>query len=223
MGSVGGIALAEALKTCTLLKKLDLRDNIFGPKAGVTLSQSLSTHANLTELYLSYLNLENEGTIAITNALKNSKSPLEIIEMAGNNITSDSANALADFITSKKNSLTKINFSENELKDEGAIMIGKALEGEFGRLSIVDMSANGIKSEGAMKVAKGVVGKMGFRLLNINGNFLSYEGVEELREIFKGSPRILGPLDENDPQGVDDDGFNELESRLKDLKMKQKE
>ncbi|KAL5230636.1 hypothetical protein ABZP36_029412 [Zizania latifolia] len=30
IGSDGGVALAEALGTCTLLKKLDLRDNLFG-------------------------------------------------------------------------------------------------------------------------------------------------------------------------------------------------
>ncbi|XP_071720835.1 RAN GTPase-activating protein 1-like [Rutidosis leptorrhynchoides] len=220
VGSNGGVALAEALNNCTLMRKLDLRDNIFGPKPGVTLSQALSIHINLTELYLSYLNLENEGIIAIANALKDSDSSLEILELAGNNITSESANALATCITSKKRSLTKINLSENELKDEGAITIGKALEAEFGRLCIVDMSTNGIGNDGAVKLAKAVVGKPGFRLLNINVNFLSYKGVEEVKEIFKNVPRMLGPLDENDPQGTENGQnaiFNELDSKLKDL------
>ncbi|KAI3829674.1 hypothetical protein L1987_03802 [Smallanthus sonchifolius] len=222
VGSVGGVALAEALKTCTLLKKLDLRDNTFGPKAGVALSNNLSVHANLTEIYLSYLNLENEGTIAIANALKTSKSALEIIEMAGNKITFKAANALADCMVSKKHSLTKINLSENELKDEGAIAIGKALEDDFGRLCIVDLSANGLRSDGAMSLAKAVSGKLGFRLLNINGNFLSYKGIEGVKEIFKNFPRMLGPLDENDPHGEGDDdedgrdNFNELKSKQKE-------
>lgn len=196
------------------MKKLDLRDNIYGPKPGVTLSQALSIHINLTELYLSYLNLENEGIQAIANALKDSDSALEILEMAGNNITFESANALAGCITSKKRSLTKINLSENELKDEGAIAIGKALEQEFGQLCIVDLSTNGIGRDGAMTLAKAVLGKPSLRLLNINGNFLSYKGVEDVKEIFKNVPRMLGPLDENDPQGTakgPDANFNELE------------
>lgn len=206
VGSAGGIALAEALKTCKLLKKLDLRDNMFGPKAGVALSNNLSIHANLTEIYFSYLNLEDEGTIAIANTLKTSKSPLEIIEMAGNNITSKSANALADCMVSKKYCLTKINLSENKLNDEGAIAIGKALGGDFGRLSIVDLSANGIKGDGAISLSKAVVGKSGFRLLNINRNFLSDKVIEGVREVFKNFPCMLGPLDENGEDHKKEDG-----------------
>ncbi|KAI3742742.1 hypothetical protein L1987_60436 [Smallanthus sonchifolius] len=207
IGSAGGIALAEALKTSTLLKKLDLRDNMFGPKPGVALNHTLSTHLNLTEIYLSYLNLENEGTIAIADALKESISTLEIIEMAGNNITSEAANALAKCIISKKHSLTRINLSENEIKDAGAIVIGKALEDAFERLCVVDLSSNGIRRDGAMALAKAVV------------------GVEVVREIFKNFPRMLGPLDENDPREDEDGGdkFDELESKLKELEMKQKE
>ncbi|KAK9057301.1 hypothetical protein SSX86_022136 [Deinandra increscens subsp. villosa] len=222
VGSVGGVALAEALKTCTRVRKLDLRDNMFGPKPGVALSGNLTTYANLIEIYLSHLNLENEGVIAIANALKTSGSTLEIIEMAGNNVTFEATKALADCIVSKKHSLTKINLSENELKDKGAIVIGKALEDEFRQLCIVDLSANGIKTDGAMSLAKGVAGKLGFRLLNINRNLLSYNGIEGVREIFKSCPRMLGPLDENDPHGEDGgDRSNELESKLKDLEVKQ--
>ncbi|KAD1215661.1 hypothetical protein R6Q59_028292 [Mikania micrantha] len=205
IGSVGGIALAEALKICTLLRKLDIRDNMFGPKPGIALSHTLSTHANLTEIYLSYLNLENEATIAVANALKESNSTLEIMELAGNNITSEAANALADCILSKKHSLTRINLSENEMKDAGAVVIGNALQDDFGRLCVVDLSTNGIKRSGAMALAKAVVSKSGFRLLNINGNFLSYKGIEVVREIFKNSPCMLGPLDENDPHGEAED------------------
>ncbi|KAL8214940.1 hypothetical protein R6Q57_004389 [Mikania cordata] len=224
VGSVGGIALAEALKTCTLLKKLDLRDNMFGPKAGVALSNSLSMHANLSEIYLSYMNLGNEGAIAITNALKTIKSTLEIIEMAGNNITFEAAKALADCMVSKKHSLTKINLSENELKDQGAIAVGKALEDDFQWLCIVDLSTNGIETDGGMSLAKAVADKPVFRLLNINGNLLSYKGIDGIREIFKNFPRKIGPLDDNDPHDKDEDGkSDEPESKLKDPETSRKE
>lgn len=162
--------------------------------------------------------MEDEGTIAIADALKSSNSTIQIIEMAGNNITCDSAKSLAELITAKKHSLTKINLSENELRDEGAIAIGKALEEEFGQLCIVDLSANSIRSDGARTLAKAVVGKLRFRLLNVNGNMLSYEGINEVREIFKDFPRMLGPLDNNH----EGDDYDELESKLKDLEMKQK-
>ncbi|GJR86481.1 Ran GTPase-activating protein 1 [Tanacetum coccineum] len=141
-------------------------------------------HHNLTEIYLSYLNLENEGTLALVNALKDSTSSLEVLEMAGNDFTAEAAPALAALVLAKKESITKIGLSENELKDEGA-----------GR----QVLSQGLSSE-----------------------------------IFKNSPDLLGPLDENDPEGEEydeeeeaeedgDDNDDELESQLKGLELKQED
>ncbi|KAM7485570.1 hypothetical protein LguiA_001579 [Lonicera macranthoides] len=222
----GGIALAKALRICAHLKKLDLRDNMFGVEAGVLLAKSLARHANLTEIYLSYLNLEDEGAIAIANVLKESAPSLQVLEMAGNEITVEAAPSLAACIVSKP-SLTKLVLAENELKDDGAVQISKALEEGHDELKEVDMSANQLRRVGARVLAQAVVHKPAFTLLNLNGNFISDEGIDELKGIFKKSPDMLGPLDENDPEGEDDDDNesvvededNEdgLESKLKDL------
>ncbi|KAI3773082.1 hypothetical protein L6452_04280 [Arctium lappa] len=232
VGSEGGVPLSEALATCTHLKKLDLRDNMFGVEAGVALSKSISVFTNLTEIYLSYLNLENEGALALSNALKDSAASLEVIDMAGNDITSEAAPGLAACFVAKKESLTKINLSENELGDEGTIVIAKALKEEFPRLTEVDLSVNAIRRAGARVLAQAVVGKPGFKLLNIDGNFVSDEGVDDVKEVFKNSPDVLGPLDENDPEGQTfdgedeengDDDDEELGSKLKGLEIKQEE
>lgn len=229
IGSDGGVALSEALGTCTHLKKLDLRDNMFGMEGGIALSKALSKHASLTEVYLSYLNLENEGAVAIANALKETAPSLEVLEMAGNDITGEGAPALAACIESMK-LLTKLNLSENELKDEGAIQISKALEGHS-QLSEVDMSSNLIRRAGARLLAQIVVQKPGFKLLNINGNYISDEGIDEVKDIFKKTPDIVGSLDENDPEGEDADAVDggesgegegdedELGSKLKNLEV----
>ena len=228
VGLEGGVALAEALGTCTNLRKLDLRDNMFGVEAGLALSKALTAFSDLTEIYLSYLNLEDEGTEALANALRDSAPSLEVLEMAGNDITTKSSGALATTIAAKQ-FLTKLNLSENELKDEGAILIGKALEDGHGQLSEVDMSTNMIRRAGARFLAQVVVRKPGLKLLNINGNYISDEGIDEVKDIFKNLPNLLGPLDENDPEGEDDadeedaDNDNELESRLKDLEIRQDE
>ncbi|KAI8004174.1 RAN GTPase-activating protein 2 [Camellia lanceoleosa] len=226
--SGGGIALCEALSTCTYLKNLDLRDNMFGVEAGLTLSKTLSKHANLTEVYLSYLNLEDEGATAVANALKESAPSLVVLEMAGNDITVETAPSLASSIAAKQ-SLIKLNLAENELKDEGAIQIGKALEEGHDQLKEVDMSSNSIRRAGARLLAQTVMRKPKFKLLNINGNFISEEGIDELKGLFKTCPDLLGSLDENDPDGENDyeeekesgdegEGNNgELESKLKKL------
>ncbi|CAI0400728.1 unnamed protein product [Linum tenue] len=222
----GGVALAEALATCTCMKKLDLRDNMFGVEAGVALSKALLALTGLTEVYLNYLNLEDEGTEAIANALKDSAPSLEVLDMAGNDITAKGASSLAGCILAKQ-FLTKLNLAENELKDEGAILIAKAIETGHGQLNEVDLSTNAIRRAGARLLAQAVVNKPGFKLLNLNGNFISDEGIDEVKKIFKSLPTVLGPLDENDPEGEDfhedgDDGDedDELESRLKGLEIK---
>ncbi|CAJ1969285.1 unnamed protein product [Sphenostylis stenocarpa] len=223
VGSDGGVALAEALGACKHLRKLDLRDNMFGPEAGVALSKVIPAFTDLTEINLSYLNLEDDGAEALANALKESAPSLEILDLSGNDITAKAAASLAACISSKQ-FLSKLNLSENELKDEGVVLISKALEGGQGQLIEVDLSTNLITWSGAKLVAEAVVGKPGFKKLNINSNFISDEGIVELNNIFKNSPDMLGPLDENDPEGEDadegaeeDGDHDELESKLKGL------
>lgn len=230
--SEGGVALANALGKCSRLKKLDLRDNMFGVEAGVALSKALLGFSDLTEIYLSYLNLEDEGSKTLANALIKSAPSLEVLDMAGNDITIKAVPDLAACIAAKQ-FLTKLNLAENELKDDGTILIAKVLEEGHGQLSEVDLSANGIRRAGARVLAQVVVQKPGFKLLNLNSNFISDEGVDELKEIFKRAPDMLGPLDENDPEGEDldeedeeegaADHEDELESKLKDLKIKPEE
>ncbi|EOA20333.1 hypothetical protein CARUB_v10000639mg [Capsella rubella] len=232
--SEGGIALSEALEHCTHMEKLDLRDNMFGTEAGLSLSKTLSSYKHLTELYLSYLNLEDEGAIAIANALKESASPIEVLEMAGNDITVEAASAIAACVAVKQH-LNKLNLSENELKDEGCVQIAKSMEEDHSKLQYVDMSTNYIRRAGAQALAHVVIKKEAFKLLNIDGNIISEEGIEEVKEIFKKSPELLGAFDENDPDGeeeADDEedeedeenegnGNGELESKLKNLEVNQ--
>lgn len=228
VGSEGGVALSEALKECVHLKKLDLRDNMFGIEGGVALADALSKHANLKEAYLSYLNLEDKGTVAIANAFKDSAPLLEVLELAGNDVTPAAAPALAACLAAKQH-LLKLNLSENELKDEGTIQISESLEG-LAQLTELDMSTNAIRRAGARVLGHLVVNKPGFQLLNINGNFISDEGIDDVKEIFKNSPEMLGPLDENDPEGGDDEKDSEeedngdeteLESKLKNLDVEE--
>nr|CCG20245.1 Ran GTPase activating protein 2 [Solanum tuberosum subsp. andigenum] len=234
VGSEGGSVLCEALGMCSHLKKLDLRDNMFGPEVGLVLCKALSKHENLTEIYLSYLNLEDEGAIAIANSLKDSAPSLAVLEMAGNDITAEAASAIASCIAAKQ-LLAKLSLGENELKDEGAIQIAKALEGHI-HLIEVDMSSNALRRAGARVLAQTVLHKDEFKLLNVNGNFISEEGVDELKEIFKKSPEMLASLEDNDPEGEDEDDEedeeresgdegkdveDELESKLKSLDVKQ--
>ncbi|WOL10726.1 RAN GTPase-activating protein 2-like [Canna indica] len=233
VGSEGGIELAKALKSCSHLKRIDIRDNIFGVDAGLALSKTLEKLVHIKEIYLSYLNLEDEGTIAIANALKESVPSLEVLDIAGNEITPKAAPALAECIA-VKSSLTKLVLSENELKDQGVILISKVLEEGHAQLKELDLSNNMIRRVGARCLAQAVSNKPDFKLLNINGNEISDEGIDEVKEILKNGKNsldVLGPLDENDVEGeggyegneddVAEDDEGELGSKLQHLKVEQ--
>ncbi|KAH8500377.1 hypothetical protein H0E87_015585 [Populus deltoides] len=230
VGCEGGIALSKALETCTHLKKHDLRDNMFGKEAGVALSKALSKYAGLTEVYLSYLNLEDEGAMSIASALKESAPSPEVLDMAGNDITAEAAPIVAACIAEKQH-LTKLNLAENELKDEGTIQISKVLEESHLQLKEVDMSNNSLGRSGARVLAKVPVQKPEFKYLNINGNFISDEGIDEVNELFEKFPDRLGSVDENDPEGGGDeeesgegeDDEHELERKLQNLEANKDE
>ncbi|KAJ4813263.1 RAN GTPase-activating protein 1 [Rhynchospora pubera] len=225
VGTDGGIPLAEALGACVNMKKLDLRDNLFGVEAGLALSKTITKLTGLKEIYLSYLNLEDEGTKEIVNALKSSVPGLEVLEIAGNEITAAAAPVFAALLGAGQ-TLKKLGLSENELKDEGAIVIAKAIEGQTG-LKELDLSSNLIQRAGARALANAVVSKKEFELLNINGNAISDEGLDEVKEILKGSD-VLGPLDENDvdlleeldEEGEEEGAEGELEAKLGHLNVK---
>lgn len=230
IGSEGGIAVAEALEGCGHLKKLDLTDNIFGVEAGLALSKALGNLNGIVELYLNYLNLEDKGAIAIAEVVENSLPALEVLEMAGNDITAKAAASLASCVVSKQ-SLKKLNLSENELKDKGAMVIAKALEGHA-ELREVDLSSNMIERAGARSLARAVASKLEFAMLNINGNAISDEGIDEIKGMLKEG--VLGPLDENDAEGEEEEEEEEeaegegaekvaegVEEKLQDLKVEE--
>ncbi|KAL0414563.1 UNVERIFIED_CONTAM: RAN GTPase-activating protein 2 [Sesamum radiatum] len=97
----------------------------------------------------------------------------------------------------------------------------------------MDMSQNSLRRVAARSLAQALLHLPGFKFLNVNGNFISEEGIDELKDIFKDCPDKLGPLDENDPEGEDfddkesgdedDASQHELESKLKSLDVNQKE
>ncbi|CBI26214.3 unnamed protein product, partial [Vitis vinifera] len=190
-------AVCELIPSTEKLRVLQFHNNMTGDEGALAISEVA---------YLSYLNLEDEGAVAIANVLKESASALEVMEMAGNDITAEAAPALAACIAAKQ-LITKLNLAENELRDEGAIQISKALEDGHAQLKEVDLSSNFMRRAGARCLARAVV-----------------------KSIFNEFPNVLGSLDENDPEGEDDnesgegeDEGDELESKLKNLEVHQED
>ncbi|KAL0708545.1 hypothetical protein Bca4012_074971 [Brassica carinata] len=155
-------------------------------KLRVPVSKSFSSFNFMTIINLSYTNLENEGAIALVNALENSAPSLKAIEVAGNNITYEAAPDISACLAAKRH-LKRLNLSNNDLKDEGCFEIAYIMEPL--EVKYVDMSNNNLTREGALSLALVAVKKEGFEMLNIDGNTISFEGIEEIMEIFKNCPK----------------------------------
>ncbi|XP_010468038.1 PREDICTED: RAN GTPase-activating protein 2 [Camelina sativa] len=188
----------------TFMKQLYLMDHCI--KVGVSMIKVFPSFNFLTVINLSYTKLENEGAIAFVNALKSSAPSLEVIELAGNNITDEAAPAIAACLAAKRH-LKKLNLSQNDLEDEGCVDIVESMEDL--ELEYVDMSYNKLTRRGALNLAHIVVTKESLKMLNIDGNMISVRGIEEVKEIFKNFPKLLGPLDENVDDDDDDDDLRE--------------
>ncbi|KAL5230205.1 hypothetical protein ABZP36_028981 [Zizania latifolia] len=153
--------------------------------------------------------------------------------MAGNEINAKAAHALAECLIAMQ-SLKKLTLAENELKDDGAVVIAKSLEDGHSDLKELDVHTNMLQRVGARCFAQAITNKPGFVQLNINENYITDEGIDEVKEILKGGKNsldVLGPLDENDPEGEAEDDYDEeeeedegeLDSVLQGLKVEQDE
>lgn len=211
VGSDGGIALMEALRGGKSLRSIDIRDNMYGPEGGAALGLTLRSHAFLTEVYLSDLGLEDDGALSVVEALAEGSSQVVVLELGGNEITEKVAPALATCIRSMK-SLTRLNLMENELKDKGAVIVSNAIKDGLDNLRELDLSVNELGRVGAVAAAQAVTSKVDFKSLNLNGNQISEQGIEAVREILaKGvaGVTVLGPLDENDAEEEDEEKDDE--------------
>ncbi|CAN6840194.1 unnamed protein product [Brassica oleracea] len=171
----------DIAKRLVSLKVVDLSDFVAGrPEVEALDVMDLFSNAlqgsNLSSLNLSDKALGDRDGVrafAVADALKESASPVEVLEMAGNDIIEDRASnditveadsAIAACVAAKRD-LNKLNLSENELKDEGY---------------------------GAVALAGVVMKKEAFKLLNIDGNIISEEGVEEVKRCLRKSQSCLG-------------------------------
>ncbi|MCL7045423.1 hypothetical protein MKW94_001299 [Papaver nudicaule] len=193
-GDEGAIFIAKIVEGSTSLQDFRCATSWIGSKGGVALVEALGKCCNLQKLNL----MDNMFGIE-------ARKPLARALLANAGLTKV---CLAECVAAKK-SLTKLNLSGNRLKDVGATMIGRALACDHNQLKKVDMSQNGITVEGARNLANAVCDKPNFTLLNINGNCISEEGIVEVKQIFGESLSLLGPLDENDPNGEDESDEND--------------
>ena len=103
----------------------------------------------LKKLNLSYNYLGNEGSLILSECLKENKS-LASLNLTGNNILNEGAIYFANNLLSKYNTtLKKLNFKDNSINSKGIIQFCSILKNEpSDRFSKIDFSVNYLDDEG---------------------------------------------------------------------------
>lgn len=214
-GMEGGQVLLDAIaSTCRSLKSLDLSDNTFNESCAAKLGSVVTLNPGLISLNLSDLNIENEGVDAVLSGLASASDrlPLEELDMSFSGVVGHEC--LAKLVSAVKNTpnLRKLWLEESEIGSRGALIIARAAEAG-GKLCDVNVKMCCIKRQGAIALAKAL-----FKVdrsetsvkLDINGNEISEDGLEELKDIANSKDDFsLGSFSDNEEDCDDDEEFTE--------------
>jgi Ran GTPase-activating protein 1 len=221
--SAGAVMLAKGLATGTSLARLDLTDNNVNEEGGIALAGMLFKQPGIRHLNFEATSLGPDAAAAVASALAAGCPQLEYLNLGCCDITPEGVPALAQAVSAMKN-LRVLKIAENELGDFGVLQICMALKHSGCPLVELDVSTNELVQAGAVAAATLAASKPGFACLNLDANYISDEGVDEVRAVLEGAgiSSALMPMEENDADmadEADEDQANGLNARLDQLKI----
>jgi Ran GTPase-activating protein 1 len=201
IGSEGGLAIARSLVATKSLRVLDLSDNNFDEEGSKLMAKALSEQPHLQSLNLSSTGLGDEGVGRILKALEKTAERLEVLNLAGNEITGEAASKIVKALQNKK-LLRQLKLEENELGSEGVREIAEALKGGFEHLEELDFSMNEVDDDAAQELVEVVRGKKNFKVLRLLENEISEDMQSEMRDTLKelGKSHVLRISDEDEEE-----------------------
>lgn len=203
----GSLAFAKALSGLRNLEKLDLSDNTFKAEGGVAIAAALRQQLNLVELNLRDAAIEDDGLVAIADALA-AHGTIVSLDVSGNDLTGTRSLAKA---LPKLAKLEVLQIEENEIGSKGAKMLAKAIKKSVPALSKLVANVNEIGTSGALALVEAIAEKASFKIIEIDGNMISGEGITQIEEVLSANNRthVLGSLEDNDDEGADEDDEEE--------------
>jgi len=204
--SEGAIMLAEALSRGNSLEKLDLNDNNVNEEGAEALVKVLPKHPNLQFLNLEATALGPEMGGTLLMAVAKGCPKLEVLHVSSNDFEREGAEGVANAIAEMKN-LKVLTIGDNILGDYGFTQVCVALSQSNAPLVRLDASCNELQKSGAIAAAQLAASKPRFEHLNLDGNMIPEDTVEEIRAILSaaGIEHALAPMEDNDPEGEADD------------------
>lgn len=211
----GSLTFAKALASLQKLEKLDLSDNTFKAQGGEAIAAAVKNMPNLVEINLRDAATEDDGLVAIVDALHESGAAkwLTALDVSGNDLTAESMPALGHMLRDSA-ALRVLQVEENEIGSKGAKAIAKALKAGAPALEKVVANVNEIGASGAIAFVKVVADKKAFVKLEIDGNQISADGVASIGSLLEsmGKSDLLGSLEDNDEDREEEEDDDEEET-----------
>ncbi len=172
------VIIAEGLKCCTNLQKLDLSNNFISSNFAI-LADRLMHCSNLLELDVSSSNVGSSVLALAHNGLHN----LQELNLTGNNRNSVDTRALS--YRPANSSLEVLNLGDNCIGFDGAITVVNRFKKCYANLKILDFTNNKIGSDDAVALVHLHCDFASLQTLDLSGNSIGLHGVWALAERLK--------------------------------------
>ncbi|XP_036418747.1 NACHT, LRR and PYD domains-containing protein 12-like isoform X2 [Colossoma macropomum] len=145
-----------------------------------TLASVFSSDSALRELDLSYNDLQDSGVELLCTGLKSSCCKLEILRLAGCNLTLNSCVSLCSTLKSANTLLIELDLSHNDLQDSGLELLSGGLKSSHCKLEILRLDNCNLSKHSCETLASVFSTNSLLRELDLSNNPLYDLGVELL-------------------------------------------
>ena len=208
------------------LRRLDLSGNMYMPEGGEALGRMLREQRGLECLNLADTGLTDEGVASVLEGLRASSAPVRELDLSLNEVTGEAVEDVAAYVCAIAATLEALVLNENEFEDEGGKQLCDALLAHpagFPRLKKLSLVTNMLGAPACVSACAVAMRTPTLEQLLLDDNQIPEAAVAKIRGALEGAGRagVLGPLDENDPDGGGDDdgGADDLESLMSGLNL----
>ncbi|XP_072894902.1 NACHT, LRR and PYD domains-containing protein 12-like [Hemitrygon akajei] len=174
-----GVKLVSAALTnpeCEI-QKLRLRGVGLTDSGAKDLASALSTNPSLTDLDLSYNELEDSGVKLVSAALRNPECKIQKLWLTRVGLTDSGAEDLVSALSTNR-SLTELDLSNNKLGDSGVKLVSAALRNPECKIQKLWLTRVGLTDSGAEDLVSALSTKPSLTELDLSDNKLGDSGVK---------------------------------------------
>ena len=203
------VVIGDFLETSKPFQKFELSHNIISSEAIEIIMKTIETDITFLKVLDISSNNFSDDKVKYLNPIISLD--LEILNIAGNNITEEGAKTVADVVQNTP-TLLSLFCCNNNLSDNGATIIGDSLKFN-NTLKILCLSLNRITSLGITKITEIIKVNTTLQRLDISHNNISDDGAIAIGDYLKVN-KTLEELNLSDNK-ITDDGIEKIAEAIK--------